>query len=80
MDTQQMQHGSSHRDLSLEKHVAALMTILAEVHGEDQLVLKAGKLDSLELLQSDRIEDRILALERLVHEIHYYGSAYSGRS
>ncbi|HHT43815.1 MAG TPA: ATP-dependent protease, Lon family [Firmicutes bacterium] len=63
-----MQHGSSHRDLSLEKHVAALMTILAEVHGEDQLVLKAGKLDSLELLQSDRIEDRILALERLVHE------------
>ena len=68
MDTQQMQHGSSHRDLSLEKHVAALMTILAEVHGEDQLVLKAGKLDSLELLQSDRIEDRILALERLVHE------------
>jgi ATP-dependent Lon protease len=68
LDTQQMQHGSSHRDLSLEKHVAALMTILAEVHGEDQLVLKAGKLDSLELLQSDRIEDRILALERLVHE------------
>ncbi|HHW71934.1 MAG TPA: ATP-dependent protease, Lon family [Firmicutes bacterium] len=44
------------------------MTILAEVHGEDQLVLKAGKLDSLELLQSDKIEDRILALERLVHD------------
>src|SRR5690554_3197616 len=44
------------------------MTILAEVHGEDQLVLKAGKLDSLELMQSDKIEDRILALERLVHD------------
>ncbi|MDI9438581.1 MAG: ATP-dependent protease, Lon family [Firmicutes bacterium] len=44
------------------------MTILAEVHGEDQLVLKAGKLDSLELLQSEKIEDRILALERLVHD------------
>ncbi|NMB02855.1 MAG: ATP-dependent protease, Lon family [Firmicutes bacterium] len=44
------------------------MTILAEVHGEDQLVLKAGKLDSLELMQSEKIEDRILALERLVHE------------
>jgi len=59
---------SRNKDLSLEKHVTALMTILAEVHGEDQLVLKAGKLDSLELLQSDKIEDRILALERLVHD------------
>jgi ATP-dependent Lon protease len=58
----------SNKDLSLEKHVSALMTILAEVHGEDQLVLKAGKLDSLELMQSEKIEDRILALERLVHE------------
>lgn len=64
MDTTQ----SRNKDLSLEKHVTALMTILAEVHGEDQLVLKAGKLDSLELLQSDKIEDRILALERLVHD------------
>ncbi|HPT84344.1 MAG TPA: ATP-dependent protease, Lon family, partial [Limnochordia bacterium] len=64
MDTKQSQN----KDLSLEKHVAALMTILAEVHGEDQLVLKAGKLDSLELLESEKIEDRILALERLVHD------------
>jgi len=53
---------------SLEKHVSALLTILAEVHGHDQLVLKAGKLDSLELMQSEKIEDRVLALERLVHE------------
>jgi ATP-dependent Lon protease len=64
LDTKQ----SRNHDLSLERHVAALMTILAEVHGEDQLVLKAGKLDSLELLQSEKIEDRILALERLVHD------------
>lgn len=64
MDTKQSQN----KDLSLERHVAALMTILAEVHGEDQLVLKAGKLDSLDLMQSDKIEDRILALERLVHD------------
>jgi ATP-dependent Lon protease len=59
---------SPDRQLTLEKHVAALLSILAEVHGEDQLVLKAGKLDSLELMQSEKIEDRILALERLVHE------------
>lgn len=44
------------------------MTILAEVHGPDQLALKAGKLDSLELMQSEKLEDKVLALERLVHE------------
>ncbi|HHT89866.1 MAG: Lon family ATP-dependent protease [Bacillota bacterium] len=71
MDTKQLTQThklSPDRQLTLEKHVAALLSILAEVHGEDQLVLKAGKLDSLELMQSEKIEDRILALERLVHE------------
>lgn len=71
MDTNElMTNNSLSHDLkpSLEKHVSALLTILAEVHGHDQLVLKAGKLDSLELMQSEKIEDRILALERLVHE------------
>ncbi len=67
MDTKQL-NSSSDSKPSLEKHVSALLTILAEVHGHDQLVLKAGKLDSLELMQSEKIEDRILALERLVHE------------
>ncbi len=70
MDTKQLTTAQNASDLkpSLEKHVSALLTILAEVHGHDQLVLKAGKLDSLELMQSEKIEDRVLALERLVHE------------
>ncbi|HBG01280.1 MAG TPA: ATP-dependent protease, Lon family, partial [Firmicutes bacterium] len=71
MDTKQLTQThklSPDRELALEKHVSALLSILAEVHGEDQLVLKAGKLDSLELMQSEKIEDRLLALERLVHE------------
>lgn len=69
MERKQLQQGSSlTKELSLEKHIAAIMGILAEVHGEDQLVLKAGKLDSLELLQSEKIEDQVLALERLIHE------------
>lgn len=70
MDTKQItqQNLSSDFKISVEEHVSALLTILAEVHGHDQLVLKAGKLDSLDLMQSDKIEDRILALERLVHE------------
>ena len=53
---------------SLKRQVTALLSILAEVHGTDELVLKAGKLDSLELMQSEKLTDRVLALERLVHE------------
>lgn len=53
---------------SLERQVTALLSILTEVHGADQLTLKAGKLDSLELLQSEKFEDRVLALERLILE------------
>jgi len=70
LDTKQLTKTQSSTDFkpSLEKHVSALLSILAEVHGHDQLVLKAGKLDSLELMQSEKIEDRILALERLIHE------------
>lgn len=56
------------KETALEKQISALLTILAEVHGADQLVLKAGKLDSLELMQSEKLEDKVLALERLIHE------------
>lgn len=52
----------------LQRQVTALYALLSEVHGADQLVLKAGKLDSLELMRSSRLEDRVLALERLIHE------------
>lgn len=55
-------------NLSLDRQVSALFTILTEVHGSDQLVLKAGKMDALKLMQSDKLEERIIALERLVHE------------
>lgn len=56
------------KEIALEKQISALLTILAEVHGADQLALKAGKLDSLELMQSENVEDKLLALERLIHE------------
>lgn len=52
----------------LEHQVSALITILTEIHGHDQLIIKAGKLDSLELMESEKLEDRVLALERLVYE------------
>src|SRR5690554_8137302 len=53
---------------SLDRQVNALFAVLAEIHGADQLVLKAGKLDSLTLMRSEKLEERVLALERIVHE------------
>ena len=52
---------------SLDRQVNALFAVLAEIHGADQLVLKAGKLDSLTLMRSEKLEERV-ALERIVHE------------
>ena len=55
-------------DEQLARQVMALFTMLSELYGPDKLVLKAGKLDALELMRSSRIEDRVLALQRLVFE------------
>ena len=45
---------------SLDRQVNALFAVLAEIHGADQLVLKAGKLDSLTLMRSEKLEERAL--------------------
>ncbi len=55
-------------DEQLVRQVMAMFEILSDLYGPDKLVLKAGKLDALDLMRSSRIEDRILALERLVFE------------
>ena len=44
----------------LDRQVSALFAVLAEIHGTDQLVLKAGKLDS-NLMRSEKLEERVLA-------------------
>src|SRR5690606_38284658 len=38
------------------------------MYGRDKLVLKAGKLDALDLMQSESLEKQVLALERIVFE------------
>ncbi len=55
-------------DEQLMRQVMSMFGILSDLYGPDKLVLKAGKLDALDLMRSSRIEDRILALERLVFE------------
>ncbi|GAB6273260.1 MAG: Lon family ATP-dependent protease [Peptococcaceae bacterium] len=52
----------------LSRQVNALYNILTELYGADKLVLRAGKLNALKLMRSRTIEERILALQRLIFE------------
>lgn len=52
----------------LERRVDGLFALLGELYGPDRLVLKAGKLDALEKMRSKVLEDRVIALCRIVHE------------
>lgn len=50
------------------RQVGALFNLLMAVWGPERLVVKAGKLDALGLMKSDRVEEQVLALQRLVYE------------
>lgn len=50
----------------LKRRVDALYDLLNSMYGSDRLVLKAGKLDALPLMRSSRIEERVLALQRII--------------
>ncbi|MEW5866604.1 MAG: Lon family ATP-dependent protease [Bacillota bacterium] len=52
----------------LQRQVAALLGVLSHIYGADKLVLKAGKLEALELIKSESLRDRVIALQRLVFE------------
>ena len=52
----------------LERQLSALLEVLAHIYGADKLVLKAGKLEALALMKSQRLEDRVIALQRVVFE------------
>jgi ATP-dependent Lon protease len=52
----------------LNRQVNTLYNILTELYGTDKLVLRAGKLNALKLMRSRTIEERILALQRLIFE------------
>ncbi|HAI87500.1 MAG TPA: ATP-dependent protease, Lon family [Firmicutes bacterium] len=60
--------GKLQDDEQLMRQVMAMFEILSDLYGPDKLVLKAGKLDALDLMRSSKLGDRILALERLVFE------------
>ena len=52
----------------LFRQVSALYTIMANLYGSDQLILKANKLEAVDLLRSKEIGERVLGLERVAFE------------
>ncbi len=60
-------------DEALRREISALFGLLAQIYGADRLVLKAGKLQVLTLLRSNRPEEQVLALMRLVTEDPSWG-------
>jgi ATP-dependent Lon protease len=56
------------RGNQLGRRVTALYDILGELYGPDQLVLRASKLEALDLLRSPRLAERVLGLQRLVYD------------
>lgn len=56
------------REEDLKRQVSALLSLLSDLYGAERVVLKAGKLEALTLLRSEIIEERVLALQRLVFE------------
>jgi ATP-dependent Lon protease len=52
----------------LRRQVNALYGLVANLYSSDKLVLRAGKLNALQLMRSERLEERVLALQKLVFE------------
>ncbi|PRX31827.1 ATP-dependent Lon protease [Orenia metallireducens] len=50
----------------LEHKVTALFDLLSEIYGTEKLLLKAGKLDILDILESEDIKDQLVALQKII--------------
>jgi ATP-dependent Lon protease len=52
----------------VERQVEVLLGFLSNLYGADKLVLKARKLDALKLMRSNKVGEKLLAMQRLVFE------------
>jgi ATP-dependent Lon protease len=52
----------------LRRQVKSLYNILSELYGSDKIVLRAGKLNVLQMMRSDYLSEQVLALQKLVFE------------
>lgn len=60
--------GRGDQEDQLKRQVAALYGLYTGVLGAEKVVLKAGKLGTLDLMRSERLDERVLALQKLVFE------------
>ena len=60
--------GCDKQEDQLKRQVAALYGLYTGVLGAEKVVLKAGKLGALDLMRSARLDERVLALQKLVFE------------
>ena len=58
----------SNTNEQLKYRVNALYELLSNVYGSDKLVLRAGKLDALQLMRSEVLCKRVLALYKIIFE------------
>lgn len=61
-------HEKLDNEEAVRRQVTALFGILSSIYGPDKLVLRAGKLEALSLMRSTSVEDRVIALQRIVFE------------
>lgn len=52
----------------LRRRVNALYGLSSNIYGTEKLVLRAGKLEALALMRSEKLEERVLALQKVVFE------------
>lgn len=55
-------------DDQLKRQVAAVFGMYSGIVGPEKVVLKAGKLGALHLMKSEKLPERVLALQKLVYE------------
>src|SRR5690606_7948255 len=52
----------------LHRRINAIIQILGDLYGREKLVLRAGKLEALDLMESKDPAEQILALQRILRE------------
>lgn len=52
----------------LRRQINALYEMVSNIYGSEKLVRKANKLNALHLMRSEKLEERVLALQKLVFE------------
>nr|WP_018249438.1 Lon family ATP-dependent protease [Orenia marismortui] len=63
-----MQKQNKDQKEQLKNKITALFDLLSELYGTERLLLKAGKLDILDILESEEIEDQLIALQKIVFD------------